>query len=133
MSLYPKKYPLFRLQPSHLFWVRAKVGGRGISPISVRLLVDTGSSFTIVPPRVITNIGCDLDSAPRRYRITTGSGKISAPVVRVPWFNCIGKTVRDFELVAYDVPPGLRVDGLLGMDFLDRFGVTIAIADRQIQ
>jgi len=53
-----KFYPLQR--QGNLLWVRAAVGSNDGSVIVVRLLVDTGSSFTVLPTKVVEALGCNL-------------------------------------------------------------------------
>ena len=51
----------YRVQrQGNLLWVRVAVGGNDGSAIVVRLLVDTGSSFTVLPTRVVESLGCNL-------------------------------------------------------------------------
>lgn len=85
----------------------------------ISLLLDTGSSFTILPRQVLEHLGYSL-SYPLRYQdITTGKGDTSPlPVIQVFWLNCLGQLMENFEVVVYDIPKNLQVNGLLGMDFL---------------
>lgn len=53
---------------------------------------------------------------PRRFRSATGGG--SAPTVRLRQLLALGVTHTDFPIVAYDPPPAVTADGLLGLDFL---------------
>lgn len=51
----------YRVQrQGNLLWVRGAVSGNDGSVIVVRLLVDTGSSFTVLPTRVVESLGCNL-------------------------------------------------------------------------
>lgn len=71
---------------------------------------------------------------PLRSIATVGaSGTINAPIVAVPWFNCLGQRIENFPLVAYTIPAAAFVDGLLGMDFLSRYQAIIAVADAEIR
>jgi len=45
----------------------------------IRLLVDTGSSFTILPVEVLEAVGCDPTASRERVRLITGNGIVVAP------------------------------------------------------
>jgi predicted aspartyl protease len=48
----------------------------GVAPILVRLLVDTGSSFTVLPSRVLADVGCDVQQPRNRVAIVAAGGVI---------------------------------------------------------
>ncbi|MEG5014723.1 MULTISPECIES: retropepsin-like aspartic protease [unclassified Microcoleus] len=133
MPAYQKVYRLLRYG-QNLLAVQATVGSReGGDFVRVRLLVDTGSSFTILPVQVLQNLGYDTRNPLRRQELVTGQGRIYVPVINVSWFNCVGQLIENFEIVAHDIPPNLRIDGLLGMDFLTRFQAVISVGDAEIR
>ncbi|ACK71621.1 hypothetical protein PCC7424_3221 [Gloeothece citriformis PCC 7424] len=69
----------------NLFKLKAVVGGtrKGFSG-RVTLLVDTGSSFTILPVEILEQLGYNLNKPIRRQSITTGQGSTAPlPVVTV--------------------------------------------------
>lgn len=133
MSGYQKAYRLSR-HGQNLFKVSASVGGIENSGfVRVSLLLDTGASFTILPAQPLNELGYDLQNPLRRQEIITGKGKISAPVISLSWFNCVGQKIDNFEVVAYDIPPNLLVNGLLGMDFLCQCQAIISIGEAEIR
>jgi hypothetical protein len=83
-----------------------------------RLILDTGASATLIRPWVLEAVGYALGSSPgsRRLRSATGGG--SAPVVVARQLTALGHARIDFPVAAYDLPPAVTVDGLLGLDFL---------------
>ncbi|MGC9525595.1 MAG: aspartyl protease family protein [Limnospira sp.] len=95
----------------------------------VRLLVDTGSSYTVLRTSILTAIGGEVSD--RQERIMTPQGMMTAPVIIAPWFSCFGRRVDRFPIVAHDLPSGAFVQGLLGMDFLTRFDFDIIISLRE--
>jgi aspartyl protease family protein len=133
MPAYQKVYRLLRYG-QNLLAVQATVGSReGGDFVRVRLLVDTGSSFTILPVQVLQNLGYDTRNPLRRQELVTGQGRIYVPVINVSWFNCVGQLIESFEIVAHDIPPNLRIDGLIGMDFLTFFQAVISVRDAEIR
>jgi predicted aspartyl protease len=116
----------------NLFWLKAVVMGESRDPRVVRLLVDTGSSYTVLPPNVLMEIGCDVSDSNRRVAIMAAGGMIQPPVVSVPLFNCLGQQVENFSALALNLPFNPLVNGLLGMDFLEHCGATIQIRESRI-
>lgn len=84
----------------------------------LNLLVDTGSTYTIIPVEVLESLGCLPSREYERVRIITGSGYVIAPRIKVEEFHCLGAKIQNFPVVAHTLPPESIVDGLLGMDFL---------------
>jgi aspartyl protease family protein len=118
----------YQLQRSgNLLFLKATVGSHepSIEPILVRLLVDTGSSFTVLPSRVLADVGCDLQQPRTKVSIVAAGGVIQVPVVAVPWLNCLGQRVENFPVVVLNLPLQTFTNGLLGMDFLNQFGAVI--------
>ncbi len=117
----------------NLLVVNAAVGGINDKVRKVRLLVDTGSSYTLLRSNLLESLGCDLQIPSGKIRTTTAGGIIEAPVVTVPWFGCLGQRVDNFSIVAYTLPATTFVEGLLGMDFLNRFRVIICVRKAEIR
>ncbi len=99
----------------------------------LNLLIDTGSSYTILPFELLEAIGSNPSLSKEKVRIHTASGLIITPTVKVAWFNSLGKQIPDFSIVAYTVPFTTLIDGLLGMDFLKTTGAVIDIANAVIE
>src|SRR6266481_3871691 len=98
----------------------------------VRLLVDPGSIYTILPVEVFESLGCSPAESTEHVRLITGSGYLIAPRVRVSWFQCLGRRVDQMVLVAHTLPFGSLVDGLLGMDFLGLLNAKMLIPEGAI-
>lgn len=128
-----RRYRLFRV--GNLLAIQAAIGGKpDIPPLPVRLIVDTGAAYTIFHPDILKEIGCDLGHPIREVPLLTMNGIVTAPVVNVPWFHCLGQRISPWTVVAYPPPAGfIRYGvGLLGMDFLARFGAVIHIGRGEI-
>jgi len=97
-----------------------------------RLLLDTGSAYTLISQEILESIGCSPALPIRTQRIITGSGYEIVPVVSVNKFHCLGSLLDNFEIVAHTLPFGAYVDGLLGMDFLSRFEAEIKLYSGEI-
>ena len=100
--------------------VRAKVAGQ-----DARFLLDTGAT-------TVLNLKSFSGDATRKIRIDSwrGAAATSAREVTIPDFKLGSHTLHDLQLPAIDLSPigkacGGRIDGLLGVDLMDRLGVTI--------
>jgi len=51
-----------------------------------KLLIDTGSAYTLISQEILESVGCSPAAAKRRQRIITGSGYEIVPVVSVNEF-----------------------------------------------
>ncbi len=119
---------------SNLIWTPARIGGIHAGDfLGVRLLVDTGASFTIIAKPILENLGYNLISPSRYQIITTGKGKTPrSPVIAVSWFNCVGQVVKGFQVIGYNIPQELGVDGVVGIDFLHHFRAIISVGESRI-
>lgn len=98
--------------------VNARIGAKNIKPVLVYVLVDTGGSYRILAVNLVKGFGADISNPFPRETIVRGQGIINLPVVNVPWFNCVGQFIYNFEVAAYNIPATISLDGLLGMDFI---------------
>jgi len=117
----------------NLLIVRAAVVGTDGRTVVLRLLVDTGASYTLIPVEAVERVGCDIHHPDRMLRIMAASGVIVAPVVTLARFHCAGKIMEDFPVVAHTLPSGTYVDGLLGMDFLSQIGAVLDLGAGTIE
>jgi clan AA aspartic protease (TIGR02281 family) len=126
-----KIYRYYRQQ--NVLWLRVAVGQSGDKPLLVRLLVDTGASYTVLPTRILQRLGCNLEQPLEKKKIVTANGAIDVPIVAVPWFNCLGIKRENYPVVALSLPASSFTDGLLGMDFLSEVGAVIDVANAEIR
>ena len=89
-----------------------------------RFIVDTGAQRIIISHDVADTLGLDIAHPLRFEAIVTAERQTPpAPVVRLDSVQLGGIRVRDLEASVFDLPPTLRADGLLGLNFLRRFRV----------
>jgi predicted aspartyl protease len=92
----------------------------------IPVVLDTGASHTIIANDVLARLGYDpANPLLDRQRIITRSGIEYAPSVSVRSAAAIGQRVSELEVVAHDLPAESGVDGLLGLNFLKHFKLTI--------
>jgi predicted aspartyl protease len=124
---------IFSLQRyGNLLCLKASVRGLSGDPRVIRLLVDTGSSFTVLPVQVLRDIGYSADEPNQTVSIMAAGGILRSPVIAVLEFNCLGQAATDFSVVAMNVPFNPVFNGLLGMDFMTRYRTVINLEKAEI-
>jgi predicted aspartyl protease len=86
--------------------------------IFIKLAVDTGASLTMISIESALAIGIDPYKSMRQIEITTASGIVFVPVIKIPAFKCLGAELTNMEAVCHNLPPESCVEGLLGLNFL---------------
>jgi predicted aspartyl protease len=119
-----KRYRFERWQ--NLIVVRAAIDGER-QVLTVRLMVDTGSTHTVAPWQRLQNLGYDPAISRERRQIFTADSMIMVPRVRLRRFHCLGKAIENFPVLCHTVPFIAYVDGLLGIDFLRAFEIAIHV------
>jgi aspartyl protease family protein len=99
----------------------------------VTVILDTGSSFTHLPWRILEAVGYDPGTSKESEKVVTPTGVEIPPKVKVKRIQALGKTAEDVEVLCHDLPPEAKVDGLLGLNFLRNFNISIKFRDGVIQ
>ena len=87
----------------------------------LRLAVDTGSSFTIIPHEAALQIGLDPTQTSEKETMITANGLVYAPVIEIPLVGALGIELHGFKVLCHDLPTQSKVVGVLGLDFLSYF------------
>jgi len=99
----------------------------------VKMLLDTGATYTIIPHEVAIAIGCDPSASRKRVEFITASGSEYAPMVTIESIKCFGFEIKNFDVVCHNLPPKSSVDGLLGLNFLTHFNVNLKFPLRTLE
>jgi predicted aspartyl protease len=98
----------------------------GRSSLLIPVVLDTGASLTVIATDILAQLGYDpANPALDRQRIVTGSGIEYAPCTTVRSATAIGQKLTHLDVLCHDLPPESGVDGLLGINFLRHFKLTI--------
>jgi predicted aspartyl protease len=131
MIRYPVKiYATQKL--GRLICAKASVQGLNHKIAVLRLLIDTGSGYTILPTRPLSPLGYSAEPGQKTRQLITGSGIVYAPEIQVQSFNCFGIEHLNFSVLLYDLPAASRLDGIIGMDFLSQNRIFIATGESEI-
>ncbi len=116
----------------HLLATRAFLKGKGGTKV-LTLLIDTGSTYTIIPVEILESLGSSPAQSTDHVRIVTGNGILMVPRVVIPVFHCLGQEKMNFSVIGHTLPPAGPIDGLLGMDFLTQTKARIDIENAGIE
>jgi aspartyl protease len=90
--------------------------------VNANLLLDTGASMTMISRRLASNLALALTAS----RLFSGiGGTVNAKIGHVNSIKVGAAEVSSMPVAIHDIPQVPRFDGLLGMDFLGRFQVSV--------
>lgn len=98
----------------------------------VQFILDTGASITMVPKRILQRIGSKCELLKGSVPVETAGGRINVDLYRVGSIEVLGKSVKDLDVAGYDLPVETRIEGLLGLNFLKHFKVTIDLPNGKL-
>lgn len=126
--------------PRRIVVTGATHGGTVVVPVRLngatdsRLLVDTGSSLTLLSRKLAAQLELPITLNTRRsILILAGGREVAVPRVRVASVKLATAAVENLYIGVYDVLPATpQIHGILGMDFLRHFDVAIDQRRRQL-
>jgi predicted aspartyl protease len=89
------------------------------------LLLDTGASRSLLNRPFLSSLGVDLSSPLAHETIVTASRVERAPVLKLGRIRALGQERTDFRVLGFDLPNEFPVQGLLGLDFLRKYRLSI--------
>lgn len=114
-----------------LMIVAARVwGARGDR--GLLLVIDTGSAATSIEPPILEALGYTSADAIVRTRVPTPGGVQHGHLLRVQRFYALGIELSSFVVQSLALQDEYGIDGLLGMNFLERFNFTVRPVEREI-
>ena len=94
--------------------IRGPLGRKGRG----RLVVDSGSSMTILDTGFAASIDLTADRASGRSRIRGPTGPDLGYRIVAPAVGVLGRILPSIEVRVHDLAEGLEIDGVIGMDIL---------------
>ena len=100
--------------------VRAQVSDQWVN-----LLVDTGCTVTSLTREAVDRLGLDRSRFTGRRIVFTAAGtSMAVPTGRLDSLRLGAAHLRNVEVALVDLPASVNLDGLLGVNVLDRFRAT---------
>lgn len=94
------------------------------------VIVDTGAFHTILPPDIIDEMEIGFandDELIQSYGL--GGGTCSSVRKRIDEFSCGDVVIKNMKVDFGEIDPEERINGLLGLDFLQQAGIIIDLKD----
>ena len=104
------------------------LGGHAIVPVTFNnsvtgnLMVDTGAGRTMVSKRIATNLRLHSTRSGTGYGV---GGQVTVGIARVDSVRVGDVEIQNMSVSIYDFSPDPRYEGLLGIDFLGRFHMSL--------
>jgi predicted aspartyl protease len=111
------------------------VVGRAWGPRGDRellLVLDTGAAATTIEPALLEELGYSSRDALMRTRVPTPAGTQHGYLVQVLQFQALGFDLPSFVVQSLALGDEYGVDGLLGMNFLERFNFMVRPVEKEI-
>lgn len=101
---------------------------------SASLLLDTGAWLTVFSPALVQRLGLSVPVTAPRMMLTAADGKtLDVPLVHINSIKIGTVVVEALDVGVYDaLPEKKEVDGVLGMDVLNHFKMTINRESKQL-
>ncbi len=88
------------------------------------LLVDTGAAVSMISHHVAEEMHLDIARPVRQERIASVHQIVQVPVMHLDSMQLGSQRVTDIDVLVLSLPTELRVDGLLGVNVLEKFRST---------
>jgi clan AA aspartic protease (TIGR02281 family) len=110
-------------QPDTSLAVPALIDGK----VMATFLLDTGSSYTVITPRLAEKLGVRVTPDTPRISLVTANGPIKAPLVKLQNISIGQVNVPEISVVVQELGNGddLLLSGLLGMNFFQGMDITV--------
>ena len=96
------------------------------------LLVDTGAAYTALSKDVIALLAMPRDPRRTVNIVSIHGGILRVPVVTITDLRIGGLRIANVTAVVLDLSPALKFDGILGMNVLQQFRVTVETDTRTL-
>jgi len=97
----------------------------GVRPSIVYLALDTAASLTVIGKSQLDTAGYDINK-PKGYTTLGNASKTHfTPIFTVQSLSLLDAKVENLDVFAHDIPPEHGLDGVLGLNFLRHFKVTL--------
>ena len=91
----------------------------------IDMALDTGATYTMIPWEIAEILGYNPGASKERVPLITASGVERAPLITLKSISALGKDADNVQVVVHNLPEKSYVDGLLGLNFLKKFKLSI--------
>ncbi|OGH96438.1 MAG: hypothetical protein A2104_06760 [Candidatus Melainabacteria bacterium GWF2_32_7] len=94
------------------------------SKLGANFILDTGATYTTISYNLARNLDLLRSDLPR-VSVMTANGRINAPKVVLNSVEIDGLVARNVEVMILDIGASKDISGLLGLNFIQKFKLTI--------
>ena len=98
----------------------------------VRFLLDTGASVCYVHRSIMIGAGYVVGTGKGKVPIHTAGGEVHAEIFNVDSIKIFDLELIGLEVSSYEIPSETRVEGLLGLNFLKHFKMTLDLPNGKL-
>lgn len=99
----------------------------------LKFAFDPGAYRTIINTRLLDSIGYQANSNSKKISTSSVIGKEWGYTLVVRKLSLLSFEFSNIEIACFDLPEKYEIDGLIGLDFLEKFEVTLRHRERWIQ
>jgi clan AA aspartic protease (TIGR02281 family) len=92
---------------------------------TVKLVVDTGASYTFISQALARELNIDLSRNSKTFPFHTANGVVQAPLTTLDSITVGGMEIKNLTAAVHDATPDSHAAGLLGLNFLSNFRMDI--------
>ncbi|HWH78460.1 MAG TPA: TIGR02281 family clan AA aspartic protease [Candidatus Binatus sp.] len=92
---------------------------------TVKLVVDTGASYTFISQALARDLNIDLSRNQKTFPFHTANGVVEAPLTTLDSITVGGMEIKNLTAAVHDATPDIHAAGLLGLNFLSNFRMDI--------
>ena len=94
--------------------------------------VDTGASYTVISPKLAAQLGLQPQTDAPLMTLQTANGRIDVPLINLQSVTFQQATTPNVMAAIHEVDPSAQIAGLLGLNFLNRFQLTVDTQNAQL-
>ena len=113
--------------------VSLEIYGINGSSHTIRVVLDTGSAFSCIPPDIALDLGYDIENPKEVKSFISATSIGEAPLIEVERVTAIGQDMKNFDVLCHYLPEESTVDGILGLNFLSHFDLSISFSEGTIE
>lgn len=95
-----------------------------LNGLRLNFMVDSGSAYCAINQKLLDKIAAE-PATEMRSVAPLGKEVIKTPTLRIKNFVVGGLREKGFVVSVVDFPAGFKIDGLLGMDFMGKYRITV--------
>lgn len=89
------------------------------------MALDTGAHRTLITPELARALGVEPERLEPATRLVGLTGPTFAGALGLQTVSVLGLEVTDLQVVCHPLPVDFGIEGILGLDYLNRFRVVI--------